>query len=45
MSKVTKEQIKELFLVQLMVLAEEEHRGITISPSYEDEEQARDKSK
>lgn len=40
MSIVTKEQIQELFLVQLMVLAEEERRGITISPSYEDEEQA-----
>lgn len=40
MSIVTKEQIQELFLVQLMALAEEERRGITISPSCEDEEQA-----
>lgn len=28
MSTVTKEQIQELFLVQLMVLAEEEHHAI-----------------
>ncbi|HHF3138008.1 TPA: hypothetical protein ACPJ18_004144 [Vibrio alginolyticus] len=44
MSIITKEQIQELFLMQLMILAEEEHRGITISPSYENEEQAINKN-